>query len=279
MQEASALLPRVSRTGVLMHAGSQHVLGPTALQGRVALVIGASRGIGAATVTALVAAGARVVLASRDVEALEGLATDVRSRGGDVRVRSTDITDPIQVRDAVSFALASYGGLDIAVNNSGASGGAAPLADIEDAAFDRIMQTNVRGVFVAMKHEIKAMLARGGGAIVNTASIGGLVALPRMAAYSASKHALVALTKVAAADYAKAGIRINAVAPGTVMTTLLRAGAASTAEGEARLKAANPMGRIAEPEEVAGVIAWLCSDAASYVTGVVLPVDGGYTVV
>src|SRR5262245_57910798 len=183
---------------------NHQVLKATALQGRAALVIGASRGIGAATARALVAAGARVVLASRDVEALEGLANELRSRGGDARVRSTDITDPAQVQDAVTFTVASYGGLDIAVNNAGASGGAAPLAEIEDADFDRIMQTNLRGVFVAMKHEIKAMLARGGGVIVNTASIGGLVALPRMAAYSASKHALVALTKVAAADYAKA---------------------------------------------------------------------------
>jgi NAD(P)-dependent dehydrogenase (short-subunit alcohol dehydrogenase family) len=253
------------------------VLGATALKDKAALIIGASRGIGASTAEALVAAGARVVLASRDTQALDRLAADLRSRGGDARVKSTDMTDPAAVAEAVKFTVENFGGLDLAVNNGGASAKAALLADIADDEFDRILQINVRAVFVAMKHEIKAMLARGGGAIVNTASIGGLVALPRMAAYAASKHALVAITKVAALDYAKDGIRVNAVAPGTVMTQMLRAGSAATPEGEARLKTATPMGRIAAPEEVAGAIAWLCSDAASYVTGVVFPIDGGYT--
>jgi NAD(P)-dependent dehydrogenase (short-subunit alcohol dehydrogenase family) len=253
-------------------------LSASALHDRAALIIGASRGIGASAAEALVAAGARVVLASRDVDALERLAIDLKSRGGDVRIKPTDITDSAQVADAVSFTMHSFGGLDIAVNNAGASAKPVRLADMSDEAFDRIMQINLRGVFVAMKHEIRAMLTRGGGAIVNTASIGGLVALPQMAAYTASKHALVGITKVAALDYAKDGIRVNVVAPGTVMTQMLRSGAAATPEGEARLKAVTPMGRIAEPEEVAGAIAWLCSDAASYITGVALPIDGGYTV-
>ena len=223
------------------------------------------------------AAGARVVLASRDTRALEQLATQLLARGGDARVLATDMTKSAEVAAAVEFTIATFGGLDIAVNNAGVSAKAALLAEITDEEFDRVMHTNVRGVFIAMKHEIRAMLACGGGTIVNTASIGGLVALPRMAAYTASKHALVAITKVAALDYAKNGIRVNAVAPGTVMTQMLRSGAAATPEGEARLKAVTPMGRIAEPEEVAGAIAWLCSDAASYVTGIAFPVDGGYT--
>jgi len=253
-------------------------LGPTALQDRAALIIGASRGIGASTAEALVATGARVVLASRDTQALESLAADLRSRGGDAWAKSTDMLNPAEVAAAVAFTVEKFGGLDIAVNNAGVSAKAALLADIPDEEFDRLLQINVRSVFVAMKHQIRAMLARGGGAIVNTASIGGLVGLPFMAAYTASKHALVGLTRVAALDYAKAGIRVNAVAPGTVMTRMLRSGAAATPEGEARLRALAPMGRIAEPEEVAGAIAWLCSDAASYVTGVAFPIDGGYTV-
>ncbi|MET0987147.1 MAG: glucose 1-dehydrogenase [Steroidobacteraceae bacterium] len=253
-------------------------LAADALQDKVALIFGASRGIGAATAAAMVAAGARVVLASRDVQALERLAGELRVRSGDARVRAADMTRPQDVAAAVQYTVDTFGTLDIAVNNAGVSAKTTPLADIEDDDFDRILEINLRGVFLALKYEIKAMLAHGGGSIVNTASIGGLVALPRMAAYTASKHGLVGLTKVAAVDYAKDGIRVNAVAPGTVMTQMLRSGIAATPEGEARLKSAVPMGRIARAGEIGGTIAWLCSDDASYVTGTILSVDGGYTV-
>jgi NAD(P)-dependent dehydrogenase (short-subunit alcohol dehydrogenase family) len=257
---------------------SRSVLAANALQGRCALVLGASRGIGAATARVLASAGARVVLASRDVAALESVAQEIAKAGGEAYVEAADMLVPAQVTAAVAHTVRTLGRLDIAVNNAGVNARHVPMAELPDEEFDRILNINLRSVFIAMKHEIKAMLPHRAGVIVNTASIGSVVALPRMAAYTASKHGLIGLTKAAAADYAKEGIRINAVAPGTVMTKLLRDGAASTPEGEARLKAVTPMGRIGEPEEIAGAIAWLCSDAASYITGATLMIDGGYTV-
>ena len=166
----------------------------------------------------------------------------------------------------------------IAVNNVGINLPVTPCGDIGEADFNRILAVNLSSTFTVMKAEIAAMKAGDGGAIVNTGSIGSMVALPGMAAYTASKHGMIGLTKAAAIDHAADRIRVNAVAPGTVMTELLKAGVARTPEGEARARAANPMGRIAEPIEVATGIAFLCSVAASYITGAVLPIDGGYTV-
>jgi NAD(P)-dependent dehydrogenase (short-subunit alcohol dehydrogenase family) len=249
----------------------------SALDGKTALIIGASRGIGAETAKAFVANGARVILASRNRDALEVLASEL---GGSSQARAiaTDITNADDIAACVRFAVESFGRLDLAFNNAGVSPPRTEFAQLSDDAFDATMTVNLRAVFIAMKHEIRAMLATGGGAIVNTGSVGSLVGLPQMAAYVASKHALVGLTKTAALEYAKRNIRINVIAPGTVMTEMLKSGAAATAEGRAKLEAATPMGRIAAPEEVAGGVVWLCSQAASYVTGTVLNVDGGYTV-
>lgn len=245
------------------------------LEGKTALILGASRGIGAATARAFVANGAQVVLAARSRDALDTLAAEL---GGQAQIIVTDMMRAEDIAKAIAFTVQSFGKLDIAFNNAGVSPPRAEFAELTDEAFDATMNVNLRSIFLAMKHEIRAMLAGGGGAIVNTGSVGSLVGLPQMAAYVASKHALVGLTKTAALEYAKRNIRVNMVAPGTIMTEMLKAGAAATAEGRARLEAATPMGRIASPEEVAGSVVWLCSPAASYVTGTVLTVDGGYTV-
>jgi A-factor type gamma-butyrolactone 1'-reductase (1S-forming) len=245
------------------------------LEGRSALILGASRGIGAATAKAFVANGARVLLAAHDREALGKLAAEL---GDHARIIPTDMTKPDEIAAAVNFAVKSFGRLDIAFNNAGVSPPRALFAELSDDAFDAAMNVNLRGAFVAMKHEITAMLANGGGAIVNTGSIGSRVGMPQMAAYVASKHALLGLTRTAALDYAKRNIRVNMVAPGPIMTEMLKKGAVATAAGRALVEAATPMGRIAEAEEVAGAVVYLCSDAASYVTGTVLTVDGGYTI-
>jgi NAD(P)-dependent dehydrogenase (short-subunit alcohol dehydrogenase family) len=248
-----------------------------ALDGKIALIIGASRGIGAETAKAFVAHGAKVVLASRDRDALGKLAADL---GGpsQARIIATDISKTEEIGAAVAFAVETFGRLDIAFNNAGVSPPRTEFAQLSDEAFDATLSVNLRAAFIAMKHEINAMLKTGGGAIVNTGSVGSLVGLPQMAAYVASKHALAGLTKTAALEYAKRNIRINMIAPGTVMTDMLKAGAAATAEGRAKLEAATPMGRIATPEEIAGSVVWLCSDAASYMTGAIVAADGGYTV-
>jgi NAD(P)-dependent dehydrogenase (short-subunit alcohol dehydrogenase family) len=248
-----------------------------ALEGKSALIIGASRGIGAATAKAFVAHGARVILASRDIAALKVLAGET-CEPGNVRVAAVDAGSAADVARAVALVVDQFGRLDIAFNNAGISPPRVEFTSLSDEAFDATIALNLRAVFVAMKLEIEAMLRTGGGSIVNTGSVGSLVGLPRMAAYTASKHGLLGLTKSVALEYAKRGIRINLVAPGTVMTDMLKAGAAATPEGRAALEAATPMGRIATPDEVAGGVVWLCSQAASYVTGTTLTIDGGYSV-
>jgi NAD(P)-dependent dehydrogenase (short-subunit alcohol dehydrogenase family) len=248
-----------------------------ALEGKSALIIGASRGIGAATAKAFVAQGARVILASRDIAALKLLAAET-SKPENVRVIAVDAVNATEVARAIALAVDQFGRLDIAFNNAGTSPPRTEFTSLSDADFEATMALNLHAVFIAMKLEIEAMLRTGGGSIVNTGSIASLVGLPRMAAYTASKHGLLGLTKSVALEYAKRGIRINLVAPGTVMTDMLKAGAAATPEGRAALEAATPMGRIATPDEVAGGVVWLCSQAASYVTGTTLTIDGGYSV-
>jgi A-factor type gamma-butyrolactone 1'-reductase (1S-forming) len=246
------------------------------LAGKAALIIGASRGIGAATAAAFAANGARVVLAARGVEAMEALARTLRDSGADIRVVRTDVTDAASIRDAVGFTVECFGRLDIAFNNAAINSTRAKFADLSEDDFDAAIATNLRSVFVAMKHEIQAMLASGGGSIVNTSSAAGLVAFPAMAGYVASKHGVVGLTRTAALDYAAQRLRVNAIAPGAVLTEMLLAGTGATVEGRARIEAVTPMKRIAAPAEVAEAVVWLASERASYVTGAVVPVDGGY---
>lgn len=246
------------------------------LGGKTVLIIGASRGIGAAAAMAFARQGAHLVLASRDMVGLEAL-LDTLPDDTQARVIRTDVTVAADIVRSVEFTVEQFGRLDIAFNNAGVSPKRAPLADLAEEAFDAALNTNVRGVFIAMKHEIRAMLKTGGGSIVNTGSVSSMIAIPHMAAYCTSKHALAGLTKAAALDYAAQNIRVNLVAPGPVDTQMLRDGAAATEQGREMIASSTPMRRISRPEEIAAAVVWVASPAASYLTGAILPVDGGYT--
>jgi NAD(P)-dependent dehydrogenase (short-subunit alcohol dehydrogenase family) len=242
------------------------------MRGRVALVAGASKGIGAVTAEAFAAAGASVVLASRDLDALEAVAKRITSQGGQALAVRADVSDTDSMRDLVDQALAAFGRLDAAFNNATAGPRPAPLADIDPGEFDRGVATNIRGTFLGMKFQIPAMLRTGGGAIVNMASLAGLSGVANLAAYVAGKAGIIGLTKVAALDYADQGIRVNVVAPGPILTHHLEA-AGPEAQRQAGLS--TPMRRTGTPAEVAHTVLWLCSDQASFITGATIPIDGG----
>ena len=240
---------------------------------RVALVIGASRGIGASIARSFAQSGAVVALASRDEKALEAVAGEIRDEGGKAYVVPTDVSDHQAVAALVDAVVKEFGRVDFACNNAAGGGHRpTPLADVPVEAFDSGVAISLRGVFVAMKYEIPAMLSSGGGAIVNTSSTAGLQAVGGLASYVSAKHGVEGLTKVAALDYADRGVRVNAVAPGPILTdNLVRAG-----EGAQRAAAAAmPMQRVGQPAEVAAAVVWLCSDEASYITGATLVIDGG----
>jgi NAD(P)-dependent dehydrogenase (short-subunit alcohol dehydrogenase family) len=241
-------------------------------QGRVALVAGASRGIGAATAEAFAAAGAAVVLGARDMAALESVAKRIEANGGRALAVRSDVADAGSSRELVEAAVTTFGRLDAAFNNATAGPLPAPLADIDPAEFDLGIATNVRGTFLGMKFQIPAMLASGGGAIVNMASIAALNAVANLAAYVAGKAGIIGLTKVAALDYADRGIRVNVVAPGPILTYHLEA-AGPQAQRLAGLSV--PMRRTGSAAEVAQTVLWLCSGQSSFITGAVIPVDGG----
>jgi NAD(P)-dependent dehydrogenase (short-subunit alcohol dehydrogenase family) len=242
------------------------------MHGRVALVAGASKGIGAATAAAFADAGAAVVLAARDAAALETVAQQIKARGGQATAIPADVSDAGSMRDLVASTLDAYGRLDAAFNNATDGPRPAPLADIDPAEFDRGIATNVRGTFLGMKYQISAMLQSGGGTIVNMASLAGVTGVANLAAYVAGKAGIIGLTKVAALDYADQGVRVNVVAPGTILTYHLEA-AGPEAQRQAAL--ATPMGRIGSVAEVASVVLWLSSPGSSYLTGAVIPIDGG----
>jgi NAD(P)-dependent dehydrogenase (short-subunit alcohol dehydrogenase family) len=243
-----------------------------ALSGRVAFVLGASRGIGAGAAHALAAAGAKVVAVARDEQALSAVVNRIRSEGGEAVAFPADAEDAAQVQAAVEAAAKTYGHLDIAFNNAGSGHRPTPFADLTLEDFDRSIGVNLRGLLVAMKHELTAMLAGGRGAIVNMSSTAGVSGVRGMGAYCATKHAIVGATKSAALDYAGKGIRVNAVAPGPILTDRIRA---LSEAHRAPILAAVPLGRVGTVEEVAATVVWLCSDAASFITGAVIPIDGG----
>jgi NAD(P)-dependent dehydrogenase (short-subunit alcohol dehydrogenase family) len=248
---------------------------------KVALITGASQGIGAATACLFAQAGAAVVLASRSEEELAHNVEEIKSNGGEAMVIKTDVADAASVESLVRRTVEAYGRLDVAVSNASIGGGNMPLVEVSEELFDRVIAINLKGVFLGMKYEIPAMLASGGGAIVNLSSTVGLVGLGGpvggIAPYIASKHGVVGLTKAAALEYARQHIRVNAVAPGTTLTPVNERWIADE-QTRQRITAGIPVGRLADPHEIAGAIFWLCSDTASYVTGVTLPVDGGYVV-
>ncbi|MBJ6762056.1 SDR family oxidoreductase [Myxococcaceae bacterium JPH2] len=245
---------------------------PLALSGKVAVLIGASRGIGAATAKVMAAQGASVVVAARDEVALSRLAEDIGRAGGTALAVRTDLSDAASVEELVSRTLARFGRLDVAFNNAADGHMPAPMADLSVDDLDRSYQVNVRGFFLAMKHEVNAMLKTGGGAIVNMASTAGLTGVRGMAGYSATKHAIIGLSKSAALDYAERGVRINVVAPGPILTDRIQS---LPEERRAPIARAVPMGRIGKADEVAHTVAWLLSDAAAFVTGTTVTIDGG----
>jgi NAD(P)-dependent dehydrogenase (short-subunit alcohol dehydrogenase family) len=242
------------------------------MAGKVAFITGASRGIGAATAREFHAAGALVAVTARDADALEALADEL---GGPDRALAVpaDISDPAAVSDAVDRVLAVFGRLDFAVNNAAGGGHRpTPLAEVPLEAFDSGMAVTLRGVFLSMRAEIPAMVRSGGGAIVNLSSTAGLQAVGGLATYVAAKHGVQGLTKVAALDYAEQGIRVNALAPGPILTGNLR-----RAGNDAQQAAANamPVKRVGDPQEVAAAAVWLCSNQAGFITGTTLTIDGG----
>ncbi|HEY7801727.1 MAG TPA: glucose 1-dehydrogenase [Dehalococcoidia bacterium] len=241
-------------------------------QDRAVIITGASRGIGAVTAEAFAATGAAVVLAARDASALDSVARRITDRGGRALAVPTDVRDLDSMRRLVDTAVATYGRLDAAFNNASAGPMPAPLAEIDVDEFDRGIATNIRGTFLGMKFQIPAMLANGGGAIVNMASIAGINGTANLAAYVAGKAGIIGLTKVAALDYADGGVRINVVAPGPILTHHL---ATAGAEAQRQAGLATPMGRTGTPAEVAEVVVWLCSSQSSFVTGATIPIDGG----
>jgi NAD(P)-dependent dehydrogenase (short-subunit alcohol dehydrogenase family) len=245
----------------------------SSLGGRVAIVTGASRGIGAAVAQALSRAGASVVLAARDERALAEVADKITAGGGRALAVTTDVIDPVSVRRLVEQTLGAYGRLDVAVNNAAGGGHRpTPLAEVAVEDFDSAIAVSLRGIFLAMRYEIPAMLDAGGGSIVNMASTAGLHPVAGLAGYVSSKFGVIGLTRTAALDYADRGVRVNALAPGPIHTeNLERAGA------QARQRAADgvPVRRLGRPEEVAAAAVWLCSPESSFVTGATLTVDGG----
>ena len=242
------------------------------MQGKVALVAGASKGIGSVTARAFAAAGAAVVLGARDIAVLESVAAGIVADGGRALAVRADVADVDSVRNLVGEAMTAYGRLDMAFNNASGGPMPAPLAEIDPDEFDEGIATNIRGTFLGMKFQIGAMLDSGGGAIVNMASVAGVNGTANLAAYVAGKAGIIGLTKVAALDYADQGIRVNVVAPGPILTYHLEA-AGPQAQRLAGLS--TPMRRTGTAREVARTVLWLCSEESSFITGTVIPVDGG----
>ena len=244
------------------------------LENKVALVTGGTSGIGRATAIAFAAAGAKVVFSGRREAEGEQTADSIRQSGAECLFVRSDVSSEADVQALIQKTVATYGRLDIAFNNAGSEGVPKPLHEQSLEDFDSLMAINLRGTFMCMKSEIQQMLTQGTGVIINNSSIFGLTGSAWISPYVASKHAIVGLTRAAALDYANQGIRINVVNPGVIATVMLDRQGESTIE---LLKSKIPMGRIAQPEEIAATVVFLCSDAASYITGQSFAVDGGYT--
>lgn len=246
------------------------------LEGKVALVTGAGAGIGRASALAFAAAGARAMVSDVVVDGGEETVGQIQAAGGEATFVRADVSRKDEVEALVRETLETYGRLDCAHNNAGIEGELAATADCAEANWDRTIAINLKGVWLCMRSEIPQMLQQGGGAIVNTSSVAGLVGFPTLPAYVATKHGVVGLTRTAALEYAEQGIRVNAVCPGVIQTAMIDRIVDGDAEAEAQFTALEPVGRMGSPAEVAQAVVWLCSDAASFVTGVAMPVDGGF---
>ena len=250
--------------------------------GKVALVTGGGNGIGRAACVAFAKQGAKVVAVDRDGAAAEATAGIIRQNGGDAVAVTADVTKSADVKAYVKAAIDKYGRVDCFFNNAGIEGKVSQIVDYDEAVFDAVIGVNVKGVFLGLKHVLPEMIRQGSGAVVNTASVAGLVATPGMPAYVASKHAVIGLTKTAAGEVARQGIRVNAVCPGPVDTRMIHSLEAQLSPGNPaavnqRYQASLPTGRYSTAEEIANMVLFLCSDLASNTTGGQFVVDGGRT--
>lgn len=251
------------------------------LEGKVALVTGGASGIGRATALAMAREGARLVIADMHEDRGQQTAHLITEHGGSAVFARANVASAVEVEALIAQVVTTYGRLDCAYNNAGISGAGIGgerrtlTADYPEERWHQIIAINLTGVWLCMKYELAQMLKQGGGAIVNTASVAGLAGLPYSSAYVASKHGVVGLTKTAALEYARQGIRVNCVCPGYIETPMTEPGR-NDPERMARMLASEPVGRMGKPEEVAEAVVWLCSEAASFVTGHAMTVDGGY---
>jgi NAD(P)-dependent dehydrogenase (short-subunit alcohol dehydrogenase family) len=252
--------------------------------GKVAVITGAGNGIGRQTALAFAGRGAKVVVVDRDAAGAEAAAGTIRQQGGEARAHVADVTKPADVKGYVEAALAAYGRIDCFFNNAGIEGKVAHIPDYDEAVFDQVISVNVKGVFLGLRHVLPVMLKQKAGAVVNTASVAGLVGTPGMSAYVASKHAVIGLTKTAAGEVARSGVRVNAVCPGPIDTRMIHAIEAQLDPADPgavsrRYQAGLPTGRYGTVEEVASVVLFLCSDLAGNVNGAQYVIDGGRTAV
>ncbi len=250
--------------------------------GKVALITGAGNGIGRAAALGFAKGGAKVVAVDRDQAAGEETVGLVRQNGGEARFVAADVTQSAQVQAYVKAALDAYGAIDCFFNNAGIEGSVAPTAEYDEAVFDSVIAVNVKGVFLGLRHVLPVMLKQQRGAVVNTASVAGLVASPGMPAYVASKHAVIGLTKTAAGEVARAGVRVNAVCPGPIDTRMIHSLESMLNPGDpnsvgARYQSNIPLGRYGTAEEIANLVLFLCSDLAGNITGAQYVADGGRT--
>jgi len=242
---------------------------------KVALVTGGSRGIGRATAVLFAQSGAKVVIGDAD-PAGDQTVEAIKRDGGEATFVRTDVSEEADVKNLIAAAVRTYGGLHCAFNNAGVLPPTVTLVEMDESIFDRTLAVDLKGVFLCMKHEIAHMLQSGGGAIVNNASIAGLIAEPGVSAYIAAKHGVIGLSKAAAVEYAAKGIRINALAPGLVNTAMTKAWF-DDPNMSAYFIANTPIGRVSQPAEIAGMVLFLCSDLASFTVGQTFVIDGGYT--
>jgi len=242
--------------------------------GKVAFVTGAASGIGRATAAAFAAEGARVAILDRTEDALHQTADTVRNAGGEVLTLACDVSKAEEVEAAVARTVERFARMDIAFNNAGVENKAAPVAEIELEEWDRILDINLRGTFVCMKHELAQMVRQSSGVVINTSSGAGICGVAGGAAYAASKHAIIGLTKSAALDYAKANIRVNAILPGNIETPMMDRFTGGDIQKAIDLE---PVGRLGTPEEIADAVLWMSADLGAFVTGASISVDGGWS--